>query len=91
MVCDEVYFNPFDNSKQWYTPYEEMKEIIVRLNTYILTRVKIKSTKYVALPSRASNKLSGDTIRLDTVSVRDNTHDEIMETIFQGKNYITMN
>ena len=25
-VCDAVYFNPFSNFKQWYTPYEKMKE-----------------------------------------------------------------
>ena len=23
LVCDAVYFNPFSDFKQWYTPYEK--------------------------------------------------------------------
>ena len=37
--------------------------------------------KDVALPARASNKLRSDAIRLGTVYVCGDTHDEIMEAI----------
>ena len=45
----------------------------------------------VALPSISPNKLRGDTIRLGAVYVCDDLHDEILETVFQLKNYLTMN
>ena len=62
---------------------------IVRLNTVILTKAKVKSINYVALPARASNKLRGDEIMLGAVYVCYVTHDEILETIFskEGLNY----
>ena len=83
MVFDAVYFIPFTNFKQWYTTNEKNKgKITLRLNTVILTKVKVKSINDVALPDKASNKLRGDTIRLSAVYVCDFTHDEIMETIF---------
>ena len=53
-----------------------------RLNTFILTKVKVQSINYVATPDRPPNKLRGDAIRLDAVYVLDVAHDEIMETIF---------
>ena len=82
MVCDAVYLNPFANFKQWYTPYEKVKETIVRLNTVILTKVKVHSVNNVNIPARGINKLSGDTIRLGDVYIYYVTHDEILETIF---------
>ena len=56
--------------------------IIVRLNTMILTKVNVQSINNVALPERASNKFRGDAIRLFAVRACDDTHDEILETIF---------
>ena len=51
LVRDAVYFNPLDNLKQWYTPYEDENEggIIVRFNTVILTKAKFKSINYIDL------------------------------------------
>ena len=82
MVSDTVYLNPFDNFKQWYTPYGGKEGKIFKLNTVILTKVKVKSINDVALPAKASNKLRGDTMRLGYVYVFDVTHNEILETIF---------
>ena len=48
---------------------------IVRLNTFILTKVRVQSINYVALPYRASNKLRGDAIRLIAVYVCYDTRD----------------
>ena len=59
-----------------------MKRKIVRYNTDILNRVKVKSINDVALPYKASNNLRGDLISLGTVYVCDDTHNEILETIF---------
>ena len=88
LVCDAVYLNLFDNFKQWYTTYgggvNEGKTIF-RLNTVILTKLKIQSINGV------SNNFRGDSIMLGTVYVCDSTYNEILETIFQGKNYIMMN
>ena len=68
MVCDAVYLNPLANFKQWYTPYEyENEGIFFRLNTVILTKVKVKSIDDVALPDRASYRLRGDEIRFGAV------------------------
>ena len=58
---------------------------IVRLNTVILTKVKVQSIDYVALPTRASNKFRGDTIRLGAVYVCDDANNEILEKIFSRK------
>ena len=45
----------------------------------------------MSLTLRVKNKLRGDVIRLGGFYVCNDTHDEILETIFQGKNYIEMN
>ena len=44
LVYDAVYFNPFYNFKQWYTPYEikNERETIYRLDAVVLTQVKVK-------------------------------------------------
>ena len=63
---------------------------IFGLNTVISTMVKLQSINDVDIPSRASNHLRVDSIRLVCVYVCGDTHDEIMETIFQGRNYIMM-
>ena len=81
LMCDTVYLNPFANFKQWYTPYEKTKGKIVRLNTVIFTKVKLKSINDANINARASNNWRGDTIRLDDVYVFDDTHNEIIETI----------
>ena len=92
LLCDVLYFSPFDNFKQCYTTYEEEEgKIISILNSIILTMVKIKSIKYVALNTRAYNKLRGDAISVVAIYGCEVTHDEISEKSFQGKNYITMN
>ena len=67
LVCDAVYFNPFANFKKCYTPYEKVKETIVRLNTVIMTKVKVQLVNYVNITARGLNKLSGDTIRLGEI------------------------
>ena len=59
---------------------------VVRFNTVILTKVKLKSINYFALPDRASNKLWVYAVRLDAVYVCYDAHYEILETIFQGRN-----
>ena len=63
LVCDIVYFNPFANYNQWYTPYEyeNWGDTIFRMNTVISTKVKVKSINDVALPTRASDHVRGDT------------------------------
>ena len=55
---------------------------IFRLNTVILTEIKVKSINDVSLPAIASNKLRGDTIRLGAVYICDDANDEILETNF---------
>ena len=83
MLCDVVYLNPFANSKQLYTIYEKKRgKKIVRLNTVILTKLKVQSINDVALTDRESNKLRGDAIRLGDVYVCYVTHNEIMDTIY---------
>ena len=53
LVCDAVYLNPLANFKQWYTPYEKNEgKTIIRLDTVILTKVKVKSINDAALTSR---------------------------------------
>ena len=52
------------------------------LSTIILTKVKLQSINDVGIPTRASNKLKGDTIRLGEFYVCVDAHDEILETIF---------
>ena len=42
---------------------------IVRLNTVILTKIKLQSINDVALPDIASKRLRGDIIRLGAVYV----------------------
>ena len=67
--------------------FEEEKSF--RLNTAILTKVKVKSINDAALPDIALNKFRGYTIRFGAIYVLDVKHDEIMETIFSrgGLNY----
>ena len=67
------------------------KKNVFRFTSVILIKVKVKSINYVALPYIALNTLRGDTIRLYAVYVCDDAHDEILETIFHGNNYITIN
>ena len=82
-MCDAVYLNQLDNLKQWYTIYEnENKEKTTRINTVILTNVKVKSINEVALPDRSSNTLRGYAIKLGTVYICDGSHDEITEKCF---------
>ena len=77
-MCDTLYLNPFANFKQWYTPYEKNRKKIVRLNTVILTKVKVKWINHVALPDISSNIYIGDVIMLGDVYVCDDTHYEIL-------------
>ena len=51
----------------------------------------VQSINDVNIPAIPSNKLRGDAIMLGSVYVCDDTHNEILDNIFQGKNYITMN
>ena len=51
---------------------------IFRLNTVILTKVKVKSINDVNIPSISSNKLRVDAIWLGDVYVCGDTHNEIM-------------
>ena len=44
--------------------------------------VKVKSINDLALPTRASTGLRGDTIRSDAVYVFYEPHEKILETIF---------
>ena len=54
----------------------------IRLNNFIITKVKAKSINYVAISTIASNKFSIDSIMLGARYFFDDTHDEILETIF---------
>ena len=83
-MCDAVYLNPLDNFKKWYTHYgyENEGKKTVRLNTVILTEVKVKSINNVAIPNKASDNWKCDTLRLGAVYFCDESNDEILETIF---------
>ena len=72
-MCDTLYLNPLDNFNNSYTPYEDKIEekTTVRLNTVILTKVKVKSINYVSISVRSLNNLRGDAIRLGDVYVCD--------------------
>ena len=61
---------------------KKLGKTMVRLNTIILTKLKVKPIKDVALPTRYENNLIGDEIRLGTVYVCDYAHHKIFETIF---------
>ena len=54
------------------------------MNTVILTKLRVQSIHDVDITARTSNKLRGDKIRLGAVYICDDTHDEILETIFKG-------
>ena len=85
-MCDELFFNPADTFKEWYTTYGgEWRKNIARLNTVTLPKVNLKSINDVNIPDRASNKLRGDVIRLGVVYVCDDTHNEILEAIFSSE------
>ena len=56
---------------------------IVSLNTFILTKIKLKIINNVSLPDISSKKLRSDTIRFGAVYLCDITHDEILENIFK--------
>ena len=58
---------------------------IVRLNNLILTKVEVQSINDATLTAIASNNFRGDAIRFGSVYVCDDTHDEILETIFSRK------
>ena len=55
---------------------------IVRLNTVILTKLKVQSINDVTLPTRAPHNLRGEKIRLYAVHVCDDTKIEILENLF---------
>ena len=61
------------------------------MNNVIWAKANVKSINDVTLPNGSSNKLRGDAISLGGFCVCDVKCDEIMETIFQGKNYIIIN
>ena len=81
MVCDAVYFNPHDNFKQWYTPYENENQgkIIFRLNAVISTNVEVKPINDVDISTGSSDHLTYDAINLSAVYVCNYAHDEILE------------
>ena len=78
---------------QWYTPYGGRNEgkTIFRLNTVILTKVKVQYINDVALPTRSSSKLRCDSIRMGAVYVCGAIHDEILEAIFSKEELNKMN
>ena len=55
-----------------------LKKKIVRLNTVILTQVRVQSINDVNIADWDSNKFRINTIRLGAFYVCDDTHDEIM-------------
>ena len=55
------------------------------MNTVILTKVRVKSINDIALPYRDSNNLRCDSIRLGAVYICDESHDEILDTVFSRK------
>ena len=69
----------------------KLRKQIVRLDNFILTKLKVQSINDVDILYRASNKLRVDEIKLGAVYVCYYEHDEILETILQEKNYIMMN
>ena len=52
LVCDAVYLNSSYNFNQWYNPYKNKikGKTIVRYNTVILTKVRVKSINNITLP-----------------------------------------
>ena len=64
---------------------KKKEQTIFRLNTVILNKLKLQSIKDVALPTRASDNLRDDEIRLGDVYVCDDAHDEILGIIFKGR------
>ena len=74
-----------------YALWKKQRKKNFRLNTVLLTKVKLKSINDFARPARESNKLRGDAVMSGDVYVFDDTHDKTLEIIFQGNNYITMN
>ena len=53
--------------------------------------MKLQKINGVDIPARAPNKLRGDAIKLGAIYACDVKNIEILETIFQRKNYIIMN
>ena len=58
------------------------REKPVKLNTVILTKVKVKSRNDIAIPYMDQNNWKDDAIRLGTMHVCDDAHDEILGTMF---------
>ena len=87
-MCDALHLNPFEIFKQLYSPYKNVNQVktIISLNNFILTKVKVKSINNVTITGASSNNLRGCTIRLGAVYVCHYSHNEILETIFQGNN-----
>ena len=56
-----------------------------KLNTFILTNVKVKPRYGIAPPDGAQNNWRYDAIRLGTVYDCDDAHNEILETMFSMK------
>ena len=70
LVCDAEYLNPFANFNKWYTYYGVKRtETIVRLNPVLKTNIKSQLIHDVDLPTRDSNKLMDDAIRLGSFYV----------------------
>ena len=60
---------------------KSIKKKNVKLNTDILTQIKVQSINYVALHARASNKLRCDAIRLGDVYICDVAHNKILGSL----------
>ena len=86
-VCGALYLNPLAKFKHCYTPLWKWKPRtkIISLNAVILNKVELNSINDVPIATRASNKVSVDSIRLGDVYVCDDAHDEMLEIIFLGK------
>ena len=87
-MYDSVYFNPFDNFNQWYTPYEESElKTIYRLNRIIFNKVKVQSINDDSITNEYSNKLRVDASVFGDVYFCDDANNKYQEK-FQGNNYI---
>ena len=70
-----------------YTLQNKTKEKNYQVKySYFNHCIKVQSINDVALHAMTSNNLSCDAIRLGAVYFCDDAHDEMSETMFQGKN-----